>query len=131
MGVALFRRGRGLAAVAVIGSSAAAFAQPLPDGGRAAEIQRRQELEIDAQRQRAAERPDVLSPDAQPAARALQFPAETPCFAIKQLVWDDAQPPAFVLQASRAVVGQCVAGQGLRALQEYLTGELILSLIHI
>lgn len=125
MGVALFRRGRGLAAVAVIGSSAAAFAQPLPDGGRAAEIQRRQELEIDAQRQRAAERPDVLSPDAQPAARALQFPAETPCFAIKQLVWDDAQPPAFVLQASRAVVGQCVAGQGLRALQEYLTGELI------
>ncbi|CAB3627409.1 Hemolysin transporter protein ShlB [Achromobacter pestifer] len=125
MGVAWFGRGRGLAAVAVIGSSAAVFAQPLPDGGRAAEIQRRQELEIDAQRQRAAERPDVLTPEGQPAAKALQFPAETPCFVIKQLVWDGAQPPAFVLQASRAVVDHCVGGQGLRTLQEYLTGELI------
>jgi hemolysin activation/secretion protein len=125
MGVAFFRRGRGLAAVAVIGSSVAAFAQPLPDGGRAAEIQRRQELEIDAQRQRAAERPDVLTPEGQPAAKALQFPAETPCFVIKQLVWDGAQPPAFVLQASRAVVDHCVGGQGLRTLQEYLTSELV------
>jgi hemolysin activation/secretion protein len=114
-----------LAAAAVIGSSGAVFAQTLPDGGRAAEIQRRQELEIDAQRQRAAERPDVLTPEAQPAATVLQFPVETPCFVIKQLVWEGAQPPAFVLQASRAVVNLCVGGQGLRTLQEYLTGELI------
>ncbi|WMD21207.1 ShlB/FhaC/HecB family hemolysin secretion/activation protein [Achromobacter seleniivolatilans] len=125
MEVAFSGRGMVLAAVVFMASAGAAFAQPLPDGGRAAEIQRRQEQEIDAQRQRAAERPDVLTPEAKSGTQTLQLPVETPCFVIKQLVWDGAQPPAFIAEASGAVVDQCVGAQGLRALQEYLTGQLI------
>lgn len=108
------------------GVPALALAQPVPDAVlRATEIQRRQEQEVEAQRARAAERPDVLSPAAAQQAGGLAFPAETPCFLIRELVWEAAQPPELLAQAASPVLGQCVGGQGLRALQEYLIGLLV------
>ncbi|QCS65091.1 MULTISPECIES: ShlB/FhaC/HecB family hemolysin secretion/activation protein [Achromobacter] len=102
-----------------------ALAQPLPEpAARASEIQRRQEQEIDAQRARAAERPDVLAPAAAPSD-GLVFPAETPCFPIRVLSWEGAAPPPALAQAAGAVLNRCVGGRGLRALQEHLIGQLI------
>ncbi|MEN4922795.1 ShlB/FhaC/HecB family hemolysin secretion/activation protein [Achromobacter spanius] len=103
-----------------------AVAQTAPEAVlRATEIQRRQEQEVDAQRARAAERPDVLSSPPAQAAPGLVFPAETPCFLLRDLAWEGAQPPESLALAARAVIGKCVGGQGLRALQEYLIGLLI------
>lgn len=108
------------------GVPALALAQPVPDAVlRATEIQRRQEQEVEAQRARAAERPDVLSPATAQQAGGLSFPAEKPCFLIRELVWEAAQPPDVLAQAASPVLGQCVGGQGLRALQEYLIGLLV------
>ncbi|WP_409558473.1 ShlB/FhaC/HecB family hemolysin secretion/activation protein [Achromobacter sp.] len=102
------------------------WAQSVPDAVlRATEIQRRQEQEVDAQRARAAERPDVLSALAVAEPRGLALPDESPCFLLREVVWDGADPPASLSQAAAAVVGKCVGGIGLRALQEYLIGILI------
>ncbi|WP_235515159.1 ShlB/FhaC/HecB family hemolysin secretion/activation protein [Achromobacter sp. Root83] len=101
-------------------------AQPVPDAVlRATDIQRRQEQEVDAQRARAAARPDVLSPAAPQQAGGLSFPAETPCFVIRDLSWEAAAPPEALARAASAVLGQCVGGLGLRALQEALIGMLV------
>ncbi|WP_447920686.1 ShlB/FhaC/HecB family hemolysin secretion/activation protein [Achromobacter aegrifaciens] len=100
-------------------------AQSLPEAAvRATEIERRQEQELGVQRARAAERPDVLSPAA-PAAGGLVLPVETPCFPLRELVWEGAQPPEPLARAGSAVIGHCVGGLGLRDLQEHLTGLLI------
>lgn len=107
------------------GTPAASLAQAVPDlASRASEIQRRQEQEIDAQRARAAERPDVLSPAAAPPG-GLSFPAEAPCFTIRELRWEGAGPSKALARAAGAVLGHCVGAQGLRALQEHLIGLLI------
>nr|WP_232732816.1 ShlB/FhaC/HecB family hemolysin secretion/activation protein [Achromobacter ruhlandii] len=103
-------------------------AQPLPSDAatRASEIQRRQEQELDAQRARAAERPDVLSaPPAVPGEGPLVFPEESPCFTIAQVVWDGAGPPTALRRAAETTLGQCIGGQGLRVLQEHLMARLI------
>ncbi|AVC42565.1 ShlB/FhaC/HecB family hemolysin secretion/activation protein [Achromobacter ruhlandii] len=101
-------------------------AQPLPAeaAARASDIQRRQEQDLDAQRARAAERPDVLSA---PAAGEgpLVFPAESPCFTLDKVIWDGSPPPAALRRDSEAALGRCVGGQGLRALQEHLMARLI------
>lgn len=105
---------------------ASAWAQPVPDAVlRATEIQRRQEQEVEAQRARAAERPDVLSSPPVAGPRGLSFPDETPCFLLREVMWDGAQPPESLSQAAAAVVGKCVGGKGLRALQEFLINLLI------
>lgn len=107
------------------GFPAVSGAQSLPEAAlRATEIERRQEQELGAQRARAAERPDVLSPAA-PAAGGLVLPAETPCFPLRELVWDGPQPPQALELAAGEVLGHCVGGLGLRALQEHLIGLLI------
>ncbi len=107
------------------GFPAVSGAQSLPEAAlRATEIERRQEQELGAQRARAAERPDVLSPAA-PAAGGLVLPAEMPCFPLRELVWDGPQPPQALELAAGEVLGHCVGGLGLRALQEHLIGLLI------
>lgn len=116
---------RATVAAAVMSFPMAALAQPLPEAGRATEIQRRQEQEIEAQRARAAERPDVLSPASGHDARGLTLPAETPGFLLRELAWDGAQPSEGLARAASAVLGQCVGVQGLRILQEHLIGLLI------
>ncbi len=112
-----------LCAVAVGGP---AVAQTAPDAVlRATELQRRQEQEVDAQRARAAERPDALSSSPAQRARGLDLPAETPCFPLREVAWEGASPPRALALAAQDVVGQCVGGQGLRALQEHLIGLLV------
>ena len=67
----------------------AAQSLPAEAATRASDIQRRQEQELDAQRARAAERPDVLSaPPAGTGEGPLVFPEESPCFMIGQVAWD-------------------------------------------
>ena len=115
-----------LAAIIALASAGSASAQSAPEAAqRAAEIQRRQEQEIDAQRARAAERPDVLSAPSADPARGLVLPAETPCFAIREVIWEGAEPSERLASATAAVLGECVGGRGLRALQEHLIGLLI------
>ena len=101
-------------------------AQPLAAdaAARTTDIERRQAQELDAQRARAAARPDVLS---SPAAgeEALVLPVESPCFTLDQVVWDGAPPPAALRRDSAAAQGRCVGGQGLRVLQEHLMARLI------
>lgn len=112
-----------LCAVAVGGP---AVAQTAPDAVlRATELQRRQEQEVDAQRARAAERPDALSSSPAQRARGLDLPTETPCFPLREVAWEGASPPRELALAAQDVVGQCVGGQGLRALQEHLIGLLV------
>lgn len=112
-----------LCAGAGIGS---AWAQPAPEAAqRATEIQRRQEQEIDAQRARAAERPDVLSAPSAAQPGGLTLPPETPCFVLREVIWEGAEPPDLLARATAIVLGECVGGRGLRALQEHLIGLLI------
>nr|WP_277405187.1 ShlB/FhaC/HecB family hemolysin secretion/activation protein [Achromobacter xylosoxidans] len=115
--------------VAIFAILPPAAAQPSPAeaAARASDIQRRQEQELDAQRARAAERPDVLSAPAAPAAPdgVLVLPTESPCFTVAKVAWDGPAPPATVRRASEGVLGQCVGGQGLQALQAHLMARLI------
>lgn len=115
-------------AVAVLALTAAnAAAQALPDAAaRAIDIERRQAQELDAQRARASQRPDVRSADpSDSSAVPVPFPAEQPCFAITQVRWDGPAPPDRVRAASQAALGQCVGAGGLRALQNYLLDLLV------
>lgn len=121
-----FRQLRVTVLIGAMAGGGPLWAQSVPDAVlRATEIQRRQEQEVDAQRARAAERPDVLSALAVAEPRGLALPDESPCFLLREVVWDGADPPASLSQAAAAVVGKCVGGIGLRALQEYLIGILI------
>ncbi|WP_346780249.1 POTRA domain-containing protein, partial [Achromobacter xylosoxidans] len=104
----------------------AAQSLPAEAATRASDIQRRQEQELDAQRARAAERPDVLSaPPAVAGEGPLVFPLESPCFTIGRVTWDGADPPAVLRRDVDTVLGKCIGGQGLRVLQEHLMARLI------
>ncbi|WAI84514.1 MULTISPECIES: ShlB/FhaC/HecB family hemolysin secretion/activation protein [Achromobacter] len=89
------------------------------------EIERRLEQELDIQRARSAERPDVMSSGARPGQAKLDLPTETPCFVMRELAWDGTAPPAELASAANAVIGHCVGGQGLRVLQDHLIERLI------
>lgn len=103
-----------------------AWAQPAPEAAqRATEIQRRQEQEVDAQRARAAERPDVLSAPSEAQPGGLTLPPETPCFVLREVIWEGDEPPDLLARATAIVLGECVGGRGLRTLQEHLIGLLI------
>ncbi|MDH0093471.1 ShlB/FhaC/HecB family hemolysin secretion/activation protein [Achromobacter mucicolens] len=120
---------RALLVWAALGAAAGtgpAWAQPAPEAAqRATEIQRRQEQEVDAQRARAAERPDVLSaPPAAPPG-GLTLPPDTPCFVLREVIWEGAEPPDLLARTTAVVLGECVGGRGLRALQDHLIGLLI------
>jgi hemolysin activation/secretion protein len=106
-----------------------ADAQPIPNdpASHAAEIQRRQEQQTDAQRARATERPDVFTlPDgvASVPAESL-FPVESPCFVIQQVEWQEAEPPGWLRERAAVVVGRCLGRKGLRILQKDLLSGLI------
>jgi hemolysin activation/secretion protein len=100
---------------------------PRPDAiNSGAELQRRQDQETEAQRARAAERPDVFTsaPAAQPAA-GLQFPEETPCFSVRTVTWQDPQPPDWLSTRATEALGHCIGGRGLQTLQKDLQAQLI------
>ncbi|WZB69730.1 POTRA domain-containing protein [Achromobacter xylosoxidans] len=100
---------------------------PAEAAARASEIQRRQEQELEAQRARAAQRPDVLSAPEAPSAGEgpLVFPQESPCFVLREVTWDGAAPPADLRKLAATAVGPCVGGLGLKTLQEHLHARLI------
>ena len=108
-------------------ASTQALAQPRPElPAQAADIERRQEQELEHQRARAEERPDVLSPQVSDGAdQSLNLPTETPCFTLNALTWEGEQPPVALLRATQTVTGQCIGQQGLRTLHAYLMGQLI------
>lgn len=117
--------------VALGALSAAGFAhaqsQPLPpEAAPRHEIERRQQQEIEAQRERAQHRPDVLAPEAAPDASGdLRLPTEDPCFLIARVQWEAPAPPAGLRRAAEAVQGRCVGVQGLQQFQKHL-GELLI-----
>lgn len=90
-------------------------------------IERRQEQQLDRQRERATQRPDVM-PDAEPmdaASQALLFPPESPCFVLREIVWDGPSPPPELHGATHNLQGQCLGAIGIKALQDHLTQQLI------
>ncbi|VFR24463.1 Channel-forming transporter/cytolysins activator of TpsB family [plant metagenome] len=90
------------------------------------DIQRRQEQELEAQRARAAERPDVFSAPAQaPAEGVLTLPQESPCFVITDIRWEGQAPPAWATSEADAVLSRCVGALGLQALQQHLMAMMI------
>ncbi|WP_454690810.1 ShlB/FhaC/HecB family hemolysin secretion/activation protein [Achromobacter aloeverae] len=90
------------------------------------EIQRRQEQEAGAQRDRAAQRPDVFNaPSAPTSPSGLQFPAEHPCFPIHAVNWQEEDPPAWLHDLANQAIGHCVGGHGLQTLQKALQAGLI------
>ncbi|RXN92828.1 ShlB/FhaC/HecB family hemolysin secretion/activation protein [Achromobacter aloeverae] len=97
-----------------------------PDLATGADIQRRQDQEAGAQRERAAQRPDVFnSPPVAPSSSRLQFPQEQPCFAIRSVTWQDSAPPQWLHDLAQQALGHCVGGQGLQMLQKALQAKLI------
>jgi len=122
-----FWRWRVIASLLVAGAlPTLSVAQSLPEAAvLPSEIERRLEQELDVQRARSAERPDVMSAGAESGRTKLDLPAETPCFVMRELAWDGAPPPAVLADAASAVIGHCVGGQGLRLLQDHLIERLI------
>lgn len=110
-------------AVAPLGV-AFAQAQP-PRGDPGLELQRRQEQTLDAQRERANQRPDVFGGADPQGAQAAIFPAEQPCFAIERLAWEGDSPPRSLEVLADAALGRCLGVQGLRLLQERMTQSLV------
>lgn len=106
--------------------SVQALAPPRPElPAQAADIERRQEQELEHQRARAEERPDVLSPQVSDGiGQPLRLASETPCFTLSAVTWEGEQPPVALLRATQTVTGQCVGAQGLRTLHTYLMGKL-------
>ncbi len=90
-------------------------------------IERRQEQQQEAAKQRAMARPDVLSPTSAEPARSgpLVLPAETPCFPIKSVVWDGAEDVAWLTRESDFLISQCAGKHGLQAIRDYFAARLV------
>lgn len=89
-----------------------------------AELQRRQAQQLEQAQSRATPKNDVLTP-ARDDRQTLVLPEEKPCFRIAQMEWRGADSMAWIQAEEAGVLGQCVGANGLRALQDYLTGKLI------
>lgn len=104
------------------------MAQPAVSGAgeHAADIQRHQAEQLEQQRARAVQRPDVLSgPSAATHTPTLPFPSETPCFELREVAWEGEPPPVALRHQADRAAGACLGGQGLKILQEHLTATLI------
>ncbi|TDF65192.1 ShlB/FhaC/HecB family hemolysin secretion/activation protein [Cupriavidus sp. L7L] len=90
-------------------------------------IERRQEQQQEAARERAMARPDVLTPaPAEPAtAGPLILPAETPCFPIRTVECEGAEDFEWLRNEAGILPGQCVGGKGLEAIQDYFSSRLV------
>jgi hemolysin activation/secretion protein len=116
-----------------LAASGQALAQSRPElPSQVADIERRQEQELEHQRARAEERPDVLSPQVlDGVGQPLNLPTETHCFTLSAVTWQGEQPSFALLRATQTVIGQCVGAQGLRTLHTYLMGQLRGRLDHL
>ncbi|GLC93881.1 hemolysin secretion/activation protein, ShlB/FhaC/HecB family [Cupriavidus sp. TA19] len=90
-------------------------------------IERRQEQQQEAAKQRAMARPDVLSPTTtEPAPSGpLLLPAEAPCFPVQTVTWEGAGDFPWLQAEVGILVGQCVGKQGLEAIQDYFSARLV------
>jgi hemolysin activation/secretion protein len=98
-----------------------AVAQELSD----AELQRRQAQQQQQVESRVTGKPDVFTPSDAAEPATLVLPEEKLCFTIADIRWQGSDVFDW-LQAEGAMVrGKCVGAQGLRALQDHLTRQLL------
>ncbi|AQV97019.1 peptide ShlB/FhaC/HecB family hemolysin secretion/activation protein [Cupriavidus necator] len=92
-----------------------------------AAIERRQEQQQEAARERAMARLDVLtaSPAEPASAGPLLLPAETPCFPIKSVHWEGAEEFEWLQAEAGILPTQCVGGKGLQTIQDYFSARLV------
>lgn len=90
-------------------------------------IERRQEQQQEAAKQRAMARPDVLSPSAAERAPSgpLLLPAEAPCFPIRTVTWEGAEDFPWLENEIGILLGQCVGKQGLERILDYFSARLV------
>lgn len=110
-----------IALLAAFVSGSVAFAQPVSD----AELTRRQALQQEQARQRAAGASDVFtsSRTGQPDSPAPD--QESPCFTIRGIDWRGLEPFSWLRAAETQILGKCVGARGLQAFQNRLTQALI------
>lgn len=91
------------------------------------EIQRHQAQELEQQRVRAGQRPDVLSGTESSSTDMDEWalPDETPCFPLLTIRWEGYSPPENIQKVAQSAIGKCVGLQGLNVLQQHLTMRLV------
>ena len=93
---------------------------------QAANVEPRLEQELEQQKARVEEHPEVLSSrDASSSDQLLRLPVESPCFVLSALSWEGKQPPERLMRTTEMLIGQCVGEDGLRMLQAHLSSQLI------
>lgn len=90
-------------------------------------IERRQEQQQGAARERALARPDVLTPapETPTVTGQLILPTEAPCFPILTAEWEGAEDFEWLRAEAGILPGQCVGGKGLETIQQYFAARLV------
>jgi len=94
---------------------------------QADEIQRWQRRELDQQRERARQRPDVF-PDtgsSEDDGSTLSPRDDASCFPVTEILWQGDAPTDAIRALAQSLVGRCVGIQGLNALQAQLRLRLV------
>lgn len=107
-----------------------ALAQALPFFPAAtpnAAIERHQEQQQEAARERAMARPDVVTPatDTPATTGPLIIQPESPCFPIHTVQWEGAEDFEWLQAESEILTSQCVGGKGLEAIRDYFSARLV------
>ncbi|MCA3188855.1 MAG: ShlB/FhaC/HecB family hemolysin secretion/activation protein [Cupriavidus sp.] len=92
-------------------------------------IEQRQAQQQDANRQRAMERPDALSPISGAAIASTQgpliLPPEIPCFPIQRVEWKGAEAFPWLVAEADILVSQCAGATGLQKIRDYFAARLV------
>lgn len=92
-------------------------------------IEQRQTQQQDANRQRAMERPDVLSSSASASGASAQGPLilspELPCFPIRSVEWKGAEAFPWLMSEADILVSQCAGATGLQMIRDYFAARLV------
>ena len=109
------------------GTIAPGWATTVHAAAQADEILRHQAHELDQQRARAEQRPDVFpeTGSAVDGAQAWVLPHETPCFSLSAVLWQGDPPPKEIEAMAQSFIGKCVGLHGLNILQAQLTARLV------
>jgi hemolysin activation/secretion protein len=121
-----WRQGRQIVLGAVIAYvSAAAWAQTAMD---VEELRRRSKSEAE-ERQRQQQAPDVRLPHAAPAvdSEALDLPAETPCFPVREVALEGNVPSPFAWAPGwlERYKGRCIGREGIELILRRLSAKII------
>jgi hemolysin activation/secretion protein len=111
-------------ALAALPASAQTPPSP-PAESPGAQTQRLQQHKLDAENTAGALANLPAQPSAEPETPDLyHLPAETPCFAVRQLALID-NPFAWLPRLAQPVVGQCLGSAGLKQIHDAIANELI------